>query len=78
MKIDREINFSDLRQKSGKQDGFALMIQLGRVCGWVVWLTPTTYIQLAGVGSKKEDMDMHKKRSGPVVIRRVIFHLTLK
>ena len=25
------------------------MIQLGRVCGW---LTPTTYIQLAGAGSK--------------------------
>ena len=30
------------------------MIQLGKVCGWVGWwLTPTTYIQLAGAGSTK-------------------------
>ena len=37
-----------------KQDGFNLMNQLLRVCGgvgWVVWLTPTTYIQLAGAGA---------------------------
>ena len=36
----------------------ALMIQLEQqqhgefVCGWVGWLTPTTYIQLTGAGSK--------------------------
>ena len=36
-----------------KQDGFALMIQLGRVLGgWVSFGDiPTTFIQLAGVGS---------------------------
>ena len=42
--------------KALKQDGFALMIQLGKVCGWwwVVWLTATTYIQLAGAGSTQQ------------------------
>ena len=35
-----------------KQDWFALMIQLGKVCGGVVgvvWLTPTTYIQVVEI-----------------------------
>ena len=35
---------------TSKKDGFALMIQLGRVLGGVGDL-PTTYIQLAGAGS---------------------------